>query len=80
MNQYTIQYYAAIRELTGRDGEVFHSQKNSPVEIYQELAGKYKFPFHREGLKVAVNDSFADWNVSLQSGDKLVFMTPVAGG
>jgi molybdopterin converting factor small subunit len=31
-------------------------------------------------LRVAVNDEFRDWTVPLASGDRVVFIPPVAGG
>jgi molybdopterin converting factor small subunit len=31
-------------------------------------------------LRVAINDEFADWSRRLGTGDRIVFIPPVAGG
>jgi molybdopterin converting factor small subunit len=31
-------------------------------------------------LRVAVNEEFVDWSRPLESGDRIVFIPPVAGG
>ena len=48
-------------------------------ELFTELAQRYAFP-ELNSVKVAVNDEFAGWDVTLTEGDSVVFIPPVAGG
>ena len=41
---------------------------------------RYQFDFPMSDMKVAINDEFVDWQYSLQEDDKVVFISPVAGG
>lgn len=75
-----VQYYALLREQSGRNEERLTTSAATPAELYAELAGRYPFSLAREQLKVAVNAEFADWSAPLKDGDSIVFIPPVAGG
>lgn len=79
MREIQIEYFAALREHTGRDAERVQTAASNPAELYAELDARYDFP--RMGrLKVAINDEFGDWEAGLADGDRVVFIPPVAGG
>src|SRR5580704_10896687 len=78
--QLTVQYFALLREQTGRREEALASAAGTPLELYQELRQRYPFTLGSDVLRVAVNSEFADWTTPLRSGDTVVFIPPVAGG
>ncbi len=75
-----IQYYALLREQSGRSTESLETSAPTPAALYAELARRYPFTLNRDQLKVAVNGEFCDWNRALATGDAVVFIPPVAGG
>jgi len=80
MPRFEIKYYAALREKAGRNAETLVTEATTPAAVYDELRARHGFGLNREAVRVAVNDEFADWHVTLREGDELVFIPPVAGG
>jgi molybdopterin converting factor subunit 1 len=80
MPQVTLRYYALFREQAGRPSEQVETSAGTPAALYAELAARHGFRLARSQLKVAVNDTFADWDRQLADGDEIVFIPPVAGG
>jgi molybdopterin-guanine dinucleotide biosynthesis protein A len=75
-----IQYFALMREQSGRSEETVETFASTPADLYAELQERYGFTLPREQLKVAVNSEFAPWSRRLAAGDAVVFIPPVAGG
>jgi molybdopterin converting factor subunit 1 len=80
MKQIEIQYFAVLRERAGTGRETVRSTAETAAELYEELAARHSFGLPRAMLRVAVNDEFAEWSQPLASGDRVVFIPPVAGG
>ena len=78
--QLKIQYFALMREQSGRSEETVETIAATPADLYAELRARYGFTLPREQLKVAVNSEFAPWSQRLAAGDAVVFIPPVAGG
>jgi molybdopterin-guanine dinucleotide biosynthesis protein A len=78
--QLKIQYFALMREQSGRSEETVETIAATPADLYAELKARYGFTLPREQLKVAVNSEFAPWSRRLAAGDAVVFIPPVAGG
>jgi molybdopterin-guanine dinucleotide biosynthesis protein A/molybdopterin converting factor small subunit len=76
----TVQYYALLREQTGRREEAVVTAARTPRELYGELAARYPFSLAPEVLRVAINAEFGEWSTPLADGDAVVFIPPVAGG
>lgn len=76
----TVDYFAILREQAGRDREVIETAVATPRQLYAELVDRYGFELPAARLRVAINDTFADWSQALADGDRLVFIPPVAGG
>ena len=76
----TIQYFAILREERGLPEEALQTHAENPAQLYHELKNRHGLSFPEERLKVAVNDEFTSWDVSLSDGDSVVFIAPVAGG
>ena len=75
-----IFYYALLREERGVSEETLETSAQSAQELYEELKKKYHFKLSADILKVAINNEFANWDTLLKSGDKIIFIPPVAGG
>ena len=75
-----IQYFAALREITGCACETLSVQIDStPGTVYQTLKSQYNLP-NQNRLKVAINDCFCSWKSILTNDDTIVFIPPVTGG
>ena len=80
VKQVQIYYFAALRELRGINEESIDTSAVTAEELYEELAAIHKFKFNKQLIKVAINDSFVQWNTVLYPNDVVVFIPPVAGG
>ncbi len=80
MNDIEIQYFAVLRERAGTARESVQSAAATAGDLYDEIAARHDFGLPRSMLRVAVNDEFADWSRPLSTGDRVVFIPPVAGG
>ena len=78
--QIRVQYFALLRDQAGRRDETIETMARNPAEIYAELKARHKFSLERDRLRVAVNTDFAEWTQTLNEGDTVVFIPPVAGG
>lgn len=77
---FRIEYYAQLRDEAGCSSETLESAATTPAELYIELDSQHGFSLQQSQLKVAINDSFAEWTSNLSDGDLIVFMPPMAGG
>ena len=75
-----ILYFASLREKRGLSEESFQTAAATPLALYQELRAIHGFTLKSDVLKVAVNDEFQTWRVTLKSGDRIAFLPPMAGG
>jgi molybdopterin converting factor subunit 1 len=80
MNHIEIQYFAVLRERAGTGRETVETTAATAADLYDELANRHDFGLPRTMLRVAVNDEFAEWSRPLATGDRVVFIPPVAGG
>ena len=78
--QVRIQYFAVLREQAGVAEESVDTRAATAAELYEELRQARNLSLPRAMLRVAINDEFGDWSHSLQPGDRIVFIPPVAGG
>lgn len=80
MIKVTVQYFAILREQRGLSKEDISSDAKTARELYAELQSKHKFSLSVDQLKIAINDEFRAWSTTIQSGDHVAFIPPVAGG
>jgi molybdopterin converting factor subunit 1 len=80
MNDIEVQYFAVLRERAGTSRETVQTAAATAGDLYDELATRRGFGLPRAMLRVAVNDEFVEWSRPLASGDRVVFIPPVAGG
>jgi len=75
-----LQYFAVLRELAGRSHETVQTDAASAGQLYGELLDRYEFKLGQDDLRVVVNEAFGEWTTTLNDGDEIVFLPPVAGG
>ena len=75
-----VSYYALLREERGLNEEIVQTDSATAKEFYEELKNKYHFKLSPGILKVAINNTFSLWDTVLNSGDKIIFIPPAAGG
>lgn len=80
MKSIHVRYFAVLREQRGLSEEHLDTDAASPRDLYTELAARHGFSLGADRLRVVVNDAFAAWDTSLEGGDAVVFIPPVAGG
>lgn len=75
-----VQYFAILREQAGRSEEALESSARDARALFDELRGSRNLQLRPEQLRVAINDQFAEWSQTLNAGDRVAFLPPVAGG
>jgi len=80
MKRLNILYYAVLREQRGQSEESVETEAVTAAELYREVALRHRFTLDRDRLRVVINESFAPWDSTLEDGDTVVFIPPVAGG
>ncbi|MGB8692166.1 MAG: MoaD/ThiS family protein, partial [Steroidobacteraceae bacterium] len=71
---------AILREQAGRSEEALESSARDARALFEELRGSRRLQLRPEQLRVAINDQFAEWSQTLNAGDRVAFLPPVAGG
>lgn len=76
-----VRFFAVLREQAGCSVVEVDSTATDAAGLYMELQGRYPgliFPAHL--LKVSINERYAAMDTPLASGDRVVFIPPIAGG
>jgi molybdopterin converting factor small subunit len=76
----TVQYFAVLRERRGLAEEDLWTSARTAADVYDELDARHGFDLDRGGLKLVINEEFAEWSSEISEGDTIVFIPPVAGG
>ena len=75
-----ILYFSLFREQAKISQETVVTDATNLSELYREISKKYGFQLSLTHLRVAKNNQFCDWETSLENGDVIAFIPPVAGG
>lgn len=75
-----VLYFSRLREARRTPSEKVVTAAASPRELYTELRLEQAYPLDPRWVRVAINDEFASWESELHEGDRVAFITPVAGG
>lgn len=81
--QVSVHYYAAAKELAGRDSSTFEFAAPTVAQSELRRAVAERVPSlaaFLERMRLAVNGDFVDTAVELQDGDRVDVLPPVAGG
>lgn len=76
----TIEYFAELREKSGKQSESIQLQHTDAKALYSSLKQKYGFHSDWQKLGIAINHEMASWDQFLQNNDVIVFIPKVAGG
>lgn len=80
MKQIEVQYYGALRELFGTASETLSSEAHDCQGLWIERCAARGMKLGIDGLRVAVDDAFANWSTPLSGNNTVAFMPPFAGG
>ncbi len=80
MIEVSVEYYASLKDFSNKPSETLATNAKTVKELFLEIQEKYKFNFDDQHLRAALNDDFVEWSEKIKSGDKVVFIPPVAGG
>lgn len=75
-----LTYYAFLKEERGKPEETVETAAATALALYDDLRQRYGFGLPVDSLKVSINDEFSSWQTELVTGDRVVFIPPVAGG
>ncbi|TMC53575.1 MAG: molybdopterin converting factor subunit 1 [Chloroflexi bacterium] len=76
-----VRLFARLREVAGTETEALRVPPGSTLaEVYDTLCGKHPALPHRESVRSALNQEFADWSATVAEGDEVAFIPPVSGG
>lgn len=75
-----LEYFAILRDQTGRAAESRHTSAPTLAALYDELGEHYRFTLPRNRVRVAVDAAFASWDHTPADGETIVFIPPVSGG
>jgi sulfur-carrier protein len=76
----SVQYFAILKEQRGLAQEELTTAARTPAELYEELRARHGFSLPGNRVRAAVNDAFVAPEAALRTGDRVVFIPPVAGG
>lgn len=80
MNHVTIDYYAVLRERSGRRRETRATAAPTLRALYEELRAAYAFPLAADRVLAAVAERYVDMDGPVTDGLEVAFIPPVAGG
>lgn len=80
MKSVNIQYFALLRDQSGKDQESLSVPCRTYEDLYRHLQEKYSFTLPAKMIQVAVNDEFSQLHQEITEGARVVFIPPVAGG
>lgn len=78
--QVQIKFFAVLREQAGISDIEHTTAARTPAELYGELQASHGLQLPATLLRVAINGRYTAMDVQLQTGDRVVFIPPVAGG
>ncbi len=80
----TVRLFASLRDAAGQPVVSLPGPAagdTSPGEIFAQLTEEYpRLAGFRDRVRVAVNETYADWEASVSDGDQVAFFPPVSGG
>lgn len=78
--QVQLSYFAVLRDQRGLSSETVTTEAPTYRALYESLAAEHGFTLPPSLVSVAVNGIFGAMDDSVQEGDQIVFIPPVAGG
>jgi sulfur-carrier protein len=76
----TVLYFASLRDAAGMPRESLETDAGDLRMLYESLRERHHFALPPEGMRVAVDGSFAHWSEPPRAGSEIAFIPPVSGG
>lgn len=74
-------YFASLRTRAGlAEEELDLPEGTTPSALWDDLKARFGWTPERGQCAIAVNDDYATWDTVLKDRDRVVFLTPIAGG
>ncbi len=81
MASITVLFFASLREQAGISQQtVMLDRDTTPEQLFARVCTEHGISIPVGGLRVAVNEQFADWSCRLNAGDRVAFLPPMSGG
>ena len=78
--QLQIRFFAVLREQAGCSTLKLATTARTSAELYAELQKSHALALPANLLRVSVNERYGEMHAPLTTGDRIVFIPPVAGG
>lgn len=78
--QLSVRFFAVLREQAGCSALQMATTAATPAALYAELQRSHALVFPAALLRVSVNERYVEMTTPLTTGDRVVFIPPVAGG
>jgi molybdopterin converting factor subunit 1 len=75
-----VRFFAVLREQAGCSTLEVDTAAPTPAALYAELQATRAITFPANLVRVSVNERYAEMTAPLATGDRVVFIPPVAGG
>jgi molybdopterin synthase sulfur carrier subunit len=75
-----LTWFSVLRERVGKDQEAVEFEGGTARDLYARLDALHGFDLPIRNLRVAVNDTFAEWDIALSDRDRVVYIAPAGGG
>ena len=79
-HQIHVRFFAVLREQAGCSSITAETTASTPADLYAELKTRHPLTFPVSLLRVSINERYAEMTTPLATGDRVVFIPPVAGG
>lgn len=80
--QVSVKYFSVLHSITGKKMENLNLPDGSTGEVLLERILEYYPGLHpyRDVVRLAVNQEYRKFSITLQEQDEVVLITPVSGG
>ncbi len=80
MNKFKIKAFGVTKDLLGGRDTVIEIRGTTVGELRQELSERFPELLDLKSLFIAVNNAYADDDLSLKPTDEIALIPPVSGG
>lgn len=75
-----VEYFAKLSEEAGKKSEIYRTKAATMSGLWEELRMRYRFGVDLPHVRVAVDDEFVGWQKRVETGQRIAWMPPFAGG
>ena len=76
-----VEYFAVLSQEAKTASEIVLTDAETVEELFHELKRSHSFSLSQKQVKAAINNKVAsNWQCSISSGDRILFIPPLVGG